>query len=112
MNRRGFFGVLAGAAAFALDPERALWVLGAKTISIPPAARRFEVGYLGGDPVGIWATAHHLPIDVIAAHLRAEGRRPNIGDTINIRMPRRFIMVDAIGVFPLPDHFALATRIG
>lgn len=34
MERRGFLGLLAG-AAFALDPERALWVPGAKTISIP-----------------------------------------------------------------------------
>jgi hypothetical protein len=36
MNRRGFLTSLgAAAAAFALDPERALWVPGAKTISIP-----------------------------------------------------------------------------
>lgn len=36
MNRRGFLGALAAsAAAFALYPERALWVPGAKTISIP-----------------------------------------------------------------------------
>ncbi len=36
MNRRGFIGTLAGfAAACMLDPERALWKPGAKTISIP-----------------------------------------------------------------------------
>lgn len=36
MNRRGFLASLGiGAAAFALDPERALWVPGAKTISVP-----------------------------------------------------------------------------
>lgn len=34
MNRRGFIGALA-AAAFALDPDHALWVPGAKLISIP-----------------------------------------------------------------------------
>lgn len=34
-SRRGFLGFLGGAAAFALDPERALWVPGAKTISVP-----------------------------------------------------------------------------
>lgn len=34
MNRRGFLAALAGAAA-AYDPERLLWVPGAKTISIP-----------------------------------------------------------------------------
>ena len=37
MNRRGFIGMLGAVAASAvLDPERALWVPGAKTISIPP----------------------------------------------------------------------------
>ncbi len=36
MNRRGFLGLFAGAVAGAtLDPERALWIPGAKTISIP-----------------------------------------------------------------------------
>lgn len=38
MNRRGFIGALA-AAAFALDPDRALWVPGAKLISIPRPPR-------------------------------------------------------------------------
>lgn len=33
MNRRGFLGAIA--AALVLDPERALWVPGAKKISIP-----------------------------------------------------------------------------
>lgn len=36
MNRRGFFGLLAGFAATAtMDPERLLWVPGKKLISIP-----------------------------------------------------------------------------
>jgi len=36
MKRRGFLGLFAGAIAGAtLDPERALWIPGAKTISIP-----------------------------------------------------------------------------
>jgi hypothetical protein len=36
INRRGFLGLLGGGAtALALDPERLLWVPGAKTISIP-----------------------------------------------------------------------------
>lgn len=36
MNRRAFFAALAGAgSAFALDPDRALWVPGRKLISIP-----------------------------------------------------------------------------
>jgi hypothetical protein len=40
MNRRHFLQVLGGAAAaIALDPERALWVPGAKTIFLPPERR-------------------------------------------------------------------------
>ena len=42
-SRRAFLGALAASAAFALDPERALWVPGAKTISIPrPPAEEFR----------------------------------------------------------------------
>lgn len=44
LSRRSFFAAGAAAlaaATFELDPERALWVRGAKTISVPaPAARR------------------------------------------------------------------------
>lgn len=70
MNRRGFLGALAaGAAAFAIDPERALWVPGAKTISIPRprvitiSSRlrlEFEIGDIirfGGDPQPYTVTA-------------------------------------------------------
>lgn len=45
MNRRGFIGALA-AAAFALDPDRALWVPGAKLISIPAPRLRVPVRML------------------------------------------------------------------
>lgn len=67
MTRRGFLGSLAVAAsAFALDPERALWVPGAKTISIPrPASVRLT-----------------------------RGPEFKIGDTIMIRRPVRFIVSD------------------
>lgn len=41
MNRRSFLSTLAGAAAFAMDPERLLWV--PKLISIPKATR-VEIG--------------------------------------------------------------------
>lgn len=44
ISRRSFFGAAAAAAAFALDPERALWIRGAKTISIPKPI------FLGIDP--------------------------------------------------------------
>jgi hypothetical protein len=44
VNRRGFLGALAGlVGAAALDPERALWVPGAKVISIPPAVEPWTV---------------------------------------------------------------------
>jgi hypothetical protein len=37
LSRRGFLGLTAAAvAAYALDPERLLWVPGAKTIFLPP----------------------------------------------------------------------------
>lgn len=40
MNRRGFFGLLAGIAATATtDPERLLWIPGQKLISIPNLPR-------------------------------------------------------------------------
>lgn len=46
MKRRGFLAALASATgAFALDPERALWVPGAKTISVP-TPRVFELRYI------------------------------------------------------------------
>lgn len=45
-SRRGFLASLAGAAAIALDPERALWVPGAKLISIPrPSSSPIAVRY-------------------------------------------------------------------
>lgn len=41
MNRRGFLGALTAAIAGAqFDPERALWVPGARTISIPTSVKR------------------------------------------------------------------------
>lgn len=50
MTRRGF---LASLSAFTLDPERALWVPGAKHISIPApvtlsTVRYEEITFLGG----------------------------------------------------------------
>lgn len=47
MNRRGFLSLLgAGAAALALDPERALWVPGKKLISIPKVTATNAFAYL------------------------------------------------------------------
>ena len=42
MNRRSFLsGFIGAAAALTLDPERLLWVPGAKTIFVPPVGNRF-----------------------------------------------------------------------
>ncbi len=47
MNRRGFFGLLAGIAATAfLDPEKLLWKPGARLISIPNPPRVIVRRYL------------------------------------------------------------------
>lgn len=47
VSRRGFLGAIA--AALVLDPERALWVPGAKKIFLPPAPRvvRFPMFNVG-----------------------------------------------------------------
>jgi hypothetical protein len=45
MKRRAFLQLFgAGAAAFALDPERLLWVPGQKSIFLPP--KQIEVGHV------------------------------------------------------------------
>lgn len=46
MNRRGFLSALLGTgAAMMLDPERLLWVPGAKTISIPAPSCSFPENF-------------------------------------------------------------------
>lgn len=73
MNRRGFLGSIAAfAAACALDPERALWVSGAKTISIP--APRLEV-------------IHTIPVNLLPISFA-------VGDIITIGgLPYEFIVI-------------------
>lgn len=52
MNRRGFIGSLLGAtSALVLDPERLLWVPGAKTISIPAPHRHGNTMWAQSDLV-------------------------------------------------------------
>ena len=50
MNRRSFLGILSGSiASFGLDPERLLWMPGAKTIFIPaPLKQRNLLGVCNG----------------------------------------------------------------
>lgn len=60
MNRRGFLGALATlAAGHVLDPERLLWVPGAKTFFLPSP-------YVTGEAVLTTAGGHtFLTIDII-----------------------------------------------
>lgn len=60
MNRRGFLGIFAGAAATAvLDPERLLWVPGEKKIFIPPVPKKMYEAWVlvhGPHPRDVGAT--------------------------------------------------------
>lgn len=99
VTRRGFFGLLAGAAAgFVADPERALWVPGRRLISIP----RPSIGnrYVPEDIVsrmvlvalqnqlevqGAMNRAYSLQLDYVVSELR-------IGSTVAFRVPQRFVV--------------------
>lgn len=65
LNRRGFLGLLAGAAAGAtLDPERLLWVPGKKLISIPkpkqPLLTLIEISHYGNARLVVKADQKYL----------------------------------------------------
>jgi hypothetical protein len=65
MNRRSFISTLLGtAASAAVDPEKLLWVPGAKTISIPKAALglkgRYAVVVLRDEIVVGYAGVHEF----------------------------------------------------
>jgi hypothetical protein len=86
MNRRGFFGLLgAVAAAAAFDPERALWVPGAKTISIPaPLYRLSLIGEVRTyDGIGM-----HFQQDWKVELVDSFQRK--IGEPITLRTPERY----------------------
>ena len=58
MNRRSFLSMLGvGAAATTFDPERLLWVPGAKTIFVPTPSRILK-------PIGVW-NGHLITADDI-----------------------------------------------
>jgi hypothetical protein len=81
-SRRGFLGALLGAAV--LDPEKLLWVPGAKTISIPRPALHLRAVYLehfGGKRE--WTT-----IEELAARFGHHNFK--IGDTLWIQRPTRW----------------------
>lgn len=102
MNRRGLLGALA--AACVLDPERALWVPGAKVISIPaPPVMRFwpPLFWPNDGRVEHWSRA---PIGCRCPLCAA----PKIGDTIFVRRPQRFVPYDPQ---PFRSDVRLFTRI-
>jgi hypothetical protein len=106
MNRRGFLSALGVALAGAtLDPERALWVPGAKLISIPPPTRFVS----GASVMAAWRKELERDANDFDFRMMAAcGVRIRIGDTIYVRRPLRFIPYVPE---PLRDRGVLATRI-
>lgn len=90
MNRRGFFGALFGAAAAAatLEPEKLLWVPGAKMISIPSPVGTFHTFD--------WITKETLrilvaDIDRQAAYWAFNNKlNYKVGEKIYVPQPRRY----------------------
>jgi len=81
MNRRRFLATLcAGAAGFALDPERLLWVPGKKTIFLPPVIQ----SVVFDPPVG-----YTIVLDLNDITL--------MGDDFRSLMPGLVRWVDAVG---------------
>ncbi len=80
VTRRGFFSL--AAAAFALDPERALWVPGARLISIPAPRHVFGSGAaIVGELEAAWCRemiAYANRVDAeMAAYIKANtGNQP------------------------------------
>ena len=85
MNRRAFLTALAlGSAGFAFDPERLLWVPGARTIFLPPVHRLV---------LGEWVTreafralANQLSF---ANYVNRSYDEPWVGQTVRIRQRER-----------------------
>jgi hypothetical protein len=94
LSRRSFFArISAGvAAASVLDPERLLWIPGARTISIPAPPR---IAY----NLAEWTRWKHVTLQderMLAAAIRGDfghtwfTRVPKIGDTLILHSPPRF----------------------
>jgi hypothetical protein len=91
MTRRGLIGALLGAAT--MDPERLLWVPGAKTISIPKPVVATGNRFLTVDEfTEMWLRQFRLEIDRQAAEDSGFAflSRYKIGDKIPVRKPARF----------------------
>ncbi len=73
MNRRGFLSTLSGAAAaLAFDPERLLWVPGAKTIFVPAPKRIIK-------PIGVWNGCLITADDIVVG---SEGPLERFGSSV------------------------------
>lgn len=107
MNRRGFFGALFGAAAAAatLDPEKLLWVPGAKLISIPaPVGTIRTIDWITKEALRILANN----IDKQAAMWAQNNNfneRFKVGETIYVPQPRRFTGLNIQAMAPLGVTF-------
>lgn len=102
MNRRGFLGLLAGAATgFVLDPEQLLWRPGAKTIFLPSLAEPEFFGpvnsFLTPDVItreALKVLSHQIGIvRLVERSYDASG----LGCTVAVRLPRGF--KDYVGSF-------------
>lgn len=87
LNRRGFLGSMV--AAFALDPERALWVPGAKTISIPKTSQNVII--MPDELVACYLANLHSNL-VLARRIGRDfdRRATRIGVTLEVRRPTNF----------------------
>lgn len=73
-SRRGFLGLLgAGVAGMVLDPERLLWVPGAKTISIPAPSRMGKGGHWVEIPTSDRNSYRTITFSVYIPHSKVAG---------------------------------------
>jgi hypothetical protein len=94
MNRRGFFGAIAGIVAGAtLDPERLLWRPGAKLISIPaPTNQLLTVELLSRECLAALKQSLVFARQVNAEYQAEYGRKLLVGDHWKIgRAPRFYV---------------------
>ena len=105
MNRRGFFGLLAGAAALALDPEKALWVPGKKLISIPSG------GLMTSEKITYEMLAI-LSRNVEFVGWTKPARKMKLGDTFGVRKPRAFAAFDPDPALTEVEYFTVGAVVG
>jgi hypothetical protein len=96
MNRRGFLSAIAG--AFVADPEKLLWVPGAKLISIPRPriATDAECLEVLNGLIKLWSLQPVLEFNAVGLEFNTVGIGPGykLGDTMTIRKPPHFIAYD------------------